>query len=49
MHMAWVTCVTRVALFGASRRAWASPHGNDSECVNACALADGICMDRTCR
>ena len=49
MHMAWVTGVTTVALFGASRSEWASPHGNYSECVNACALADGICMDGTCR
>ena len=49
MHMAWVTGVTTVALFGASRSAWASPHGNYSECVNACPLADGICMDGTCR
>lgn len=49
MHMAWVAGVPTLALFGASRGAWARPHGSHSAWVRACQLPDGICMDGTCR
>lgn len=48
MHMAWVAGVPTLALFGASRAAWASPHGSYSDCVLACARLDGTCLGGSC-
>ena len=49
MHMAWVAGAPTLALFGASRGAWARPHGSHSGWVRACARPDGTCIDGSCR
>lgn len=49
MHLSWVAGAPTLGLFGASRGAWAAPHGNYCELVRACDQPDGTCMDGTCR
>jgi heptosyltransferase-2 len=49
MHMAWVTGVPTLALFGSSCHVWSAPIGDHSLCLHSGDLACGACMDRTCR
>ena len=48
MHMAWVAGAPTLGIFGASRRAWARPHGNYCDDLGACRRADGACLDGAC-
>jgi heptosyltransferase-2 len=49
MHMAWVTGVPTVALFGSSRHVWSAPLGDHSLCLHSGDLPCGACMEPTCR
>jgi ADP-heptose:LPS heptosyltransferase len=48
MHMAWVAGAPTLGIFGASRRAWARPHGNYCDDLGVCRRADGACLDGAC-
>lgn len=49
MHMAWVTGVPTLALFGSSRHVWSAPLGDHALCLHSGDLACGACMESTCR
>ena len=49
MHLAWVAGAPTVGLFGASRSAWARPHGNYGAVISTCRESDGACLDGACR
>jgi heptosyltransferase II len=49
MHMAWVTGVPTLALFGSSRHVWSAPLGDHTLCLHSGDLACGACMEPTCR
>jgi ADP-heptose:LPS heptosyltransferase len=49
MHMAWVTGVPTLALFGSSRHAWSAPLGDHTLCLHSGDLDCGACMEPTCR
>ena len=49
MHMAWVTGVPTLALFGSSRHEWSAPLGDRALCLHSGDLACGACMEPTCR
>jgi len=49
MHMAWVSGIPTVALFGSSRHDWSSPIGNHSRCLHSGDLPCGACMSPECR
>lgn len=49
MHMAWVAGAPTLGLFGASKGAWARPHGSYADWIRACVLADGSCLGKGCR
>jgi ADP-heptose:LPS heptosyltransferase len=49
MHMAWVSGVATLALFGSSRHVWSAPLGGHTECLHSGDLACGACMEPTCR
>ncbi len=49
MHMAWVTGVPTLALFGSSRHVWSAPLGDHAVCLHSGDLACGGCMEPTCR
>jgi ADP-heptose:LPS heptosyltransferase len=49
MHMAWVSGVPTLALFGSSRYDWSSPLGAHTLCLHSGDLPCGACMDRDCR
>ena len=49
MHMAWVSGVPTVALFGSSRADWSAPQGNYSVCLHSGDLECGPCMEAVCR
>jgi ADP-heptose:LPS heptosyltransferase len=49
MHMAWVTGVPTLALFGSSRHEWSAPLGDHALCLHSGDLACGACMEPTCR
>jgi heptosyltransferase-2 len=49
MHMAWVTGVPTLALFGSSRHVWSAPLGDHALCLHSGDLACGACMEPTCR
>jgi ADP-heptose:LPS heptosyltransferase len=49
MHMAWVSGVPTLALFGSSRHDWSSPLGSHTLCLHSGDLPCGACMDRECR
>jgi heptosyltransferase-2 len=49
MHMAWVSGVPTLALFGSSRHDWSAPLGAHSLCLHSGDLPCGACMERTCR
>lgn len=49
MHMAWVSGVPTVALFGSSRHEWSAPRGDHTVCLHSGDLECGACMEPTCR
>ena len=49
MHMAWVSGVPTVALFGSSRHDWSSPLGPRSRTFHSGDLACGACMLPECQ
>ena len=49
MHMAWVSGVPTLALFGSSRHDWSSPLGRHTLCLHSGDLPCGACMDHECR
>ena len=49
MHMAWVSGVPTLALFGSSRADWSAPQGNHSRCLHSGDLPCGACLDAVCR
>jgi len=49
MHMAWVSGVPTLALFGSSRHDWSAPLGNYTLCLHSGDLPCGSCMDVHCR
>jgi ADP-heptose:LPS heptosyltransferase len=48
MHLAWVAGAPTLALFGASRTAWARPHGNYGAVIASCREPDGGCLHGVC-
>jgi heptosyltransferase II len=48
MHMAWVSGVPTVAIFGASRADWAAPQGGHTRAVDSSDLPCGQCMRPEC-
>lgn len=48
MHMAWVTGVPTVALFGASRAYWSAPQGVHTRTLDSSDMACGQCMQPVC-
>jgi heptosyltransferase II len=49
LHMAWVSGIPTVALFGSTRSDWARPLGNRSRFVGSEDLSCGACMQAACR
>lgn len=49
MHMAWISGIPIVALFGSSRSDWSAPRGESAICLNSADLACGECMEAACR
>jgi heptosyltransferase-2 len=49
LHMAWVSGIPTVALFGSTRSDWTRPLGNRSRFVGSEDLPCGACMQATCR
>lgn len=49
MHMAWISGVPTLALFGATRSDWARPLGAHTTFLDSGDLACGNCMLQTCR
>ncbi len=49
LHMAWVSGVPTVALFGSTRSDWTRPLGSHSRYVGSEDLPCGACMASTCR
>jgi len=49
MHMAWVSGVPTLALFGSTRSDWARPLGKNSFFLDSSDLSCGNCMQETCK
>ncbi len=49
MHMAWVSGVPTLALFGSSRGDWSRPLGERSLCLDSSDLECRFCMEAECR
>ncbi len=49
MHLAWVSGVPTVALFGSSRHDWSAPVGKHTALFHSGDLECGACMDPDCR
>jgi len=49
MHMAWVSGIPTLVLFGSTRSDWARPLGDRSLFVDSSDLECGNCMDQNCR
>jgi heptosyltransferase-2 len=49
MHMAWVSGIPTVVLFGSTRSDWARPLGEHSLFLDSSDLECGNCMDENCR
>lgn len=49
MHMAWVSGIPTIALFGSSRSDWSAPLGDYSLCLGSADLPCGECMAPACR
>lgn len=49
MHMAWVSGIPTLALFGSSRHDWSRPLGEHSLCFHSGDLECGACMKAECK
>ncbi|HZY36796.1 MAG TPA: glycosyltransferase family 9 protein [Mucilaginibacter sp.] len=49
MHMAWVSGIPTLALFGATRSDWARPLGKHTDFVDSSDLSCGNCMREICK
>jgi ADP-heptose:LPS heptosyltransferase len=49
MHVAWVSGVPTLALFGSSRHVWSAPLGGHTDCLHSGDLECGGCMQPACR
>ncbi len=49
MHMAWVSGVPTLALFGSSPHVWSAPLGDHTVCLHSGDLECGACLEATCR
>lgn len=49
MHIAWVSGIPTLALFGSSRSDWSAPHGEHSLCLNSSDLECGNCLLEVCK
>jgi ADP-heptose:LPS heptosyltransferase len=49
MHLAWVSGVPTLALFGSSRHIWSAPLGDHTLCLHSGDLECGACMQPQCR
>lgn len=49
MHMAWVSGIPTLALFGSSRHDWSAPLGPHTQYLHSGDLPCGACMSVTCR
>jgi len=49
MHVAWVSGVPTLALFGSSRHDWSAPLGDHTLCLHSGDLECGDCMQPACR
>jgi ADP-heptose:LPS heptosyltransferase len=49
MHMAWVSGIPTLALFGSTRSDWSRPLGENSFFLDSSDLPCGNCMQETCR
>ena len=49
MHMAWVSGIPTLALFGSSRHDWSAPLGPHTQCLHSGDLPCAACMSATCR
>jgi ADP-heptose:LPS heptosyltransferase len=49
MHMAWVSGIPTLALFGSSRHDWSRPLGEHSLCLHSGDLECGACMKTECK
>ena len=49
MHMAWVSGIPTLALFGSSRHDWSAPIGPHTYCLHSGDLPCGACMSATCK
>ncbi|HXB28719.1 MAG TPA: glycosyltransferase family 9 protein, partial [Puia sp.] len=49
MHMAWVSGIQTLALFGATRSDWARPLGKHADFVDSSDLSCGNCMLEICK
>jgi ADP-heptose:LPS heptosyltransferase len=49
MHMAWVSGIPTLALFGSTRSDWSRPLGNHTLFLDSSDLACGNCMQECCR
>jgi len=49
MHMAWVSGIPTLALFGSTRSDWSRPLGPSSLCLDSSDLPCGNCMAATCQ
>ncbi|MBX7150566.1 glycosyltransferase family 9 protein [bacterium] len=48
MHMAWISGIPTIALFGSSRHDWSTPLGAHSVCLHSGDLKCGSCMQPEC-
>jgi heptosyltransferase II len=49
MHLAWVSGIPTLALFGSSRADWSAPQGEHSLCLNSSDLECGYCLLEVCK
>jgi len=49
MHMAWVSRIPNLALFGSSRSDWSAPQAEHSLCLNSSDLECGNCLLEVCK
>jgi len=49
MHIAWVSGIPTLALFGSTRSDWSAPQGEHSLCLNSSDLECGNCLLEVCK
>jgi ADP-heptose:LPS heptosyltransferase len=49
MHMAWLSGIPTLALFGSTRSEWSRPLGDHTLLLDSSDLSCGGCMESTCR